>query len=162
MTLAMTQRPVAQVDTPKGVVVRNCKVTSIHDGDSMRVRCPGFRKTLPIRLDQIDAPELDQSYGTKSRDFLRSLCPLETSVVVHELGKDRYDRHLGRVFCADVDVSAAMVESGSAWVYDHYADDSRLYRLQKAAKAEGRGLWADKKGAIAPWTFRYQRRQKSR
>lgn len=127
----------------------------------MRVKCPGFKKTLPIRLDQIDAPELDQAYGTKSRDHLRSLCPVGSAATVHDLGNDFYSRVLGRVFCSEIDVNAAMVESGSAWVYDYYATDSTLYSLQNHAQAERRGLWQSNKKPVAPWEFRRQQRKRS-
>lgn len=141
-------------------VERLCNVASVHDGDSMRVQCPGFSKTLPIRLEQIDAPELDQAFGLQSRDFLRALCPVGRETRVLDMGKDIYNRHLGRVFCGDVDVNAALVRAGMAWVYDHYADDPQLYRLQDEARAQRQGLWASRKQPVAPWTFRYQKRNK--
>lgn len=125
----------------------------------MRVRCPGFKNTLRIRLDQIDAPEIGQAYGTKSRDFLRSMCPIGKKAVVHDLGADTYDRRLGRVFCNDVDVNAAMIESGSAWVYDYHATDKSLNSLQNSARSEKRGLWAARNKPVPPWDFRYQQRR---
>lgn len=161
MMLAMGQFPDTQQTMPaSGATVRTCKVTSVHDGDSMRVRCPGFQKTLPIRLDQIDAPELDQAYGIASRDHLRSICPVGKDVIVHDLGPDKYKRRLGRVFCNGVDANAAMIESGSAWVYDYYVTERSLYSLQNSAKAEKRGLWASPKPPVKPWDFRKQNRKK--
>lgn len=139
-------------------VIRTCRVSSIHDGDSMRARCPGFKDTLRIRLEQIDAPELDQAYGVASRDYLRELCPRGQQVIIHDMGLDIYNRHLGRVYCQGVDVNAAMVRAGAAWVYDHYADDPELYRLQTEARTKRRGLWA-RRDPVAPWTFRYRQRK---
>ncbi|MFA5520259.1 MAG: thermonuclease family protein [Castellaniella sp.] len=141
----------------KPVTVRQCTVHSVHDGDSMRAHCPGFRKTLRIRLDQIDAPEINQAWGTRSRDYLRSLCPLRSPVKIHDLGPDRYGRTLARVFCQGKDVNAAMVAAGAAWVYDHYADDEALYRLQADARKARRGLWAASK-VVRPWEFRRNNR----
>lgn len=158
--LAMARYPTESAAPANEVVIRQCKVTSVHDGDSMRVRCPGFKKTIPIRLDQIDAPELDQAYGVASRDYLRSLCRVGSQAVVHDLGRDTYNRHLGRVYCGSVDVSAAMVKTGSAWVYDYYATDQQLYLYQDSARSEKRGLWAGPKKPTAPWTFRRQQRQR--
>jgi len=168
MLLAMGQRPDIQQTMPaNGTIERTCKVTSVHDGDSMRVRCPGFRKTLPIRLDQIDAPELDQAYGIASRDYLRSICPVGKDVIVRDLGPDIYNRRLGRVFCGDVnvrttmiDANAAMIESGSAWVYDYYATDQGLYSLQERARTEKQGLWESPKPPVKPWEFRKKSRKK--
>lgn len=142
-----------------GVTVRSCKVTSVHDGDSMRARCPGFKKTIPIRLDQIDAPEIDQAYGIEARDHLRKLCPRGKPVEIHDHGPDTYNRHLGYVFCNGVDVNRNMIASGYAWVYDYYVRDKSLYDAQDKAKAERRGLWASKKKPIAPWDFRYNKKK---
>lgn len=153
------QYQVVSEENASDVTVRHCQVTSVHDGDSMRVRCPGFRKTLPIRLDQIDAPELDQTYGMASRDFLRSMCPKGQDAVVHDLGADTYNRRLGRVYCNGVDVNAAMVEAGAAWVYDYHATDKSLIPLQEMARSQKRGLWATQKEPVAPWDFRYQQRR---
>ncbi len=133
----------------------HCKVTSVHDGDSMRVRCPGHQKTIPVRLDQIDAPEINQAHGTKSRDYLRSVCAIGTQVVIKEPELDQYNRTLGQVYCNGVDVNAVMVKSGSAWVYDYYVRDRSLYDLQKQARSQKLGLWGNP-NAVAPWKFRQQ------
>ena len=161
LTLALARLPDDQnnIMTP-GAEVRTCKVTSIHDGDSMRVRCPGYKDTLRIRLDQIDAPELDQAHGIKSRNHLRSMCPIGKTALVQDLGRDDYDRVLGRVFCNDVDINAAMIASGSAWVYDYHATDKSLSSLQDRARSTKQGLWAAQKKPVPPWDFRYQQRRR--
>lgn len=130
-----------------------CKVSSVHDGDSMRVRCPGDRKTIPVRMDQIDAPELDQAHGIKSRDYLRSICPVGATARIQQPDRDQYNRMLGKVYCNDIEVNAAMVKSGSAWVYNRYVIDKSLYDLQDQARDQGLGLWANRQ-ALAPWKFR--------
>lgn len=141
-------------------VTRECRVTSVHDGDSMRVRCPGFKKTLPIRLNYIDAPETDQAYGIWARDQLRQLCKKGSAVTVLDEGKDVYNRHLGQVHCDGIHANAAMVEQGAAWVYEYYApEDSDLYELQAQAQANKRGLWKAT-NPTPPWDFRYRQRNK--
>ena len=52
-----------------------------------------------------------------------------------------------------MNVRAAMVAAGAAWVYDHYADDEALYRLQADARKARRGLWTSHK-VVPPWQFR--------
>src|SRR5699024_4470632 len=145
-------------DNNQKVVTRTCRITSVHDGDSMRARCPGFRKTLRIRLEQIDAPEIGQAHGTQARDYLRSLCEPGSLTVIKDKGRDVYHRVLGRVFCNDTDANAAMVEAGMAWVYDYYADDPNLYRLQKAAQEDKKGLWGAAIFPQKPWDFRRRQR----
>lgn len=136
----------------------HCTVASVHDGDSMRVRCPGERDTLRIRMHQIDAPELDQPHGRSARDQLRQLCPRGGSAVIRVQGRDQYDRVLGDVSCGNTNVNEAMVASGDAWVYERHATDRKLHRLQDAARKQRRGLWATR-DPVAPWRWRYQQRQ---
>jgi|SRR5690625_2214044 len=151
----------APADTPE-FTERLCTVSSVHDGDSMRARCPGFRGTVRIRLHQIDAPELDQPHGTQSRERLRSMCRKDQTVIVRDYGADGYGRIIGRVYCDGVDVNAAMVEAGAAWVYDHHATDKQLYILQDQARDMKRGLWSTAKEPVAPWDHRYGQRQQER
>ncbi len=70
----------------KGPVVR------ITDGDTLAVRVDG--KDVPVHLDGIDAPELDQPYGKSARRSLRELCRGKEASVV-ERGKDDAGRALG-------------------------------------------------------------------
>ena len=141
------------VMSPMLVWGQTCTITSVHDGDSMRVRCPGYQKTIPIRLDQIDAPELTQAHGTKSRDYLRRICAVGKPAVIESHGKDKYKRTLGTVTCDGVNASEAMVKAGQAWVYDRYVKDKALYRLQGDAKTRKAGLW-ERRDVVAPWDFR--------
>lgn len=135
-----------------------CTVNSVHDGDSMRVLCPGERGTLRVRMQQIDAPELEQAYGLHARN-LRRLCPVGTTAIIHTQGKDQYDRLLGDVYCDGKNVNQEMVTAGAAWLYDRYVEDKGLYRFQDEAKADRRGLWGGK-NPQKPWQWRYEQRNR--
>lgn len=137
--------------------VLQCEVATVHDGDSMRVKCPGERDTLRVRMHQIDAPELEQAHGRQSRDELRRLCPRGSKAVIRSQGRDQYGRLLGDVTCGDTQVNEAMVAAGAAWVYDRHVQDRRLYELQNAAKAAQKGLWRQS-DPTPPWRWRYQQR----
>lgn len=141
-----------------------CVVIAIADGDTMKVRCDAQRdhpaQTLKVRLAQIDAPEKRQAFGTASRQHLAALCfqrPAEVEPISKGGGRDRYGRMVAQINCAGRDANAAMVRDGYAWVFDRYADDPTLYRLQDEAKASGRGLWADPR-PVPPWKWRQQHR----
>ncbi|CAM5558998.1 thermonuclease family protein [Eoetvoesiella caeni] len=136
----------------------SCSITSVHDGDTMRLRCPGNKKSIAVRLEQIDAPEIGQAYGIQARDYLRSICPVGTTAVLSSSSKDRYGRTLGQVHCNGTDANASMISSGSAWVYDHYAQDQGLYTRQALAKEKRIGLWANY-DVMAPWEFRKMQRK---
>lgn len=137
----------------------SCKITSVHDGDSMRVLCPGDKKTIAVRLEQIDAPETDQAYGLKSRDYLRRLCVRGQQAVLHNTETDMYGRTLARVHCNNIDVNAEMVKTGNAWVYDYYATDKTLFNMQDNAQKQKLGLWNTNKKPVAPWDFRYKKKK---
>ena len=89
---------------------------------------------MKVRLAAIDAPEKKQPFGTRSRQSLGELCH-EKRAEVRVTDVDRYKRIVGRVSCAGVDANAAQVRRGMAWVYDRYAKDKTLYRLQDEARS---------------------------
>ena len=138
--------------------VLTCTVRSVHDGDSMRVRCSARDHNLRLRLDQIDAPELEQAYGKTARDHLRRLCPRGHDVRIMVHGKDQYGRLLGEAECRGKDVSEELVSAGSAWAYKKHVRDPLLTRLEREARQARRGLWAH--GNVEPpWQWRYRNRQ---
>lgn len=127
-------------------------VTSVHDGDTIKVGA-----TI-VRLDAIDAPELAQTYGTQSRDNLKSLVEGK-SVTVYYSKVDKYGRTVGSVFtsgCAFANLQ--QVRSGSAWHYKQYQCEqpaglrTEFAAAQSAAESADLGLWAFV--ATPPWMYR--------
>lgn len=138
---------------PCAVAAQVCTVASVHDGDTMRLQCPSQKKSIPVRLERIDAPEIGQASGVSSRDFLRALCPVGAPARLLRRGKDRYGRTLGDVDCGHGSVQETMLRHGYAWVYPKFNAERALVDLQGEAKAERRGLWA-LPAPVAPWTYR--------
>jgi endonuclease YncB( thermonuclease family) len=128
----------------------DAKVLHVRDGDSFTVMLQGQR--IRIRLVEIDAPELKQSFGVASRDSLKQLCEHKMARVIWTQ-KDRYGRHLGRVSCDSLDINAEQVRRGMAWVFDRYVTDRRLYLVQNAARAARLGLWQES-SPMPPWEWR--------
>ena len=126
-------------------------VVAISDGDTLTLLNEDFQQ-IKIRLAEIDAPEKKQPFGARSRQSLGELCH-EKRAEVRIIDVDRYKRIVGRVSCSGVDANAAQVRRGMAWVYDRYAKDKTLYRLQDEARSSGRGLWVDR-SPVAPWEWR--------
>jgi endonuclease YncB( thermonuclease family) len=127
------------------------RVVKVHDGDTLTVLFEGSE--LRVRLDGIDAPELAQPYGRRSRDSLSELCGAKQAMVTRR-GKDRYGRTIGRVSCAGIDAGDEQVRRGMAWVYVRYVRaDSPMYGSEYDARLARRGLWADL-APVAPWTWR--------
>lgn len=131
-------------------------VSSVYDGDTITVHTDSGVKR--VRLAGIDAPELKQPFGSKSRDVLRKLI-LNQPVTVDTMKQDRYGRAVGKVLLNGEDVNLKQVSVGVAWVYADYlielsAEDRELYKAaEKAANDDQIGLWRDEQ-PVAPWTYR--------
>ena len=125
---------------------------SVTDGDSLR----GIykNKLIKIRLAEIDAPELRQSFGLNSKNCLINLIQESDNKVFFKFKeKDRYDRHVGWIYSKNLDINLEMVKKGCAWVYDRYVQRKVLFKLQDDARESKIGLWKNSE-AIAPWNWR--------
>lgn len=126
------------------------RVLRVVDGDTLVLR--SSYQVVRIRLAEIDAPEHDQPYGTEARNALANMVNGRMIRIV-AIGHDRYGRVVARLYADGLDVNAALVEEGSAWVYPQYAHDPNLYTAQREARNAGRGLWAQE-NPIPPWEWR--------
>jgi endonuclease YncB( thermonuclease family) len=127
------------------------RVVSVHDGDSLTVLVENRR--MKIRLKDIDAPELGQPFGARSRQSLSELCHGKLASV-EVRSRDRYQRAIARVTCAGTDANAEQVRRGYAWAYTRYARrDSPLFAFEGEARTARRGLWTDPT-PVAPWEWR--------
>ncbi len=126
-------------------------VVSVPDGDTLTVLVG--KQQVKVRLAEIDAPELRQAFGNRSKQSLAELC-FQERAKIQQIARDRYGRSVGKVECRTVDAAAHQVATGMAWVYERYAPkDSKLYGLQDEARAARRGLWADNE-PVPPWEWR--------
>ncbi|MFQ1056118.1 MULTISPECIES: thermonuclease family protein [Gilliamella] len=123
------------------------------DGDTVDILTIKKQK-IRVRLLDIDAPESNQAYGNKSKQYLASLIAGK-KVFVKSSKKDIYKRTLGTIFLNKVNINAKMVESGYAWAYRYkgVANNKLMVKIEAKAKQSKKGLWKDKK-PIAPWDFR--------
>jgi endonuclease YncB( thermonuclease family) len=139
---------------PAAAALLICVVVGISDGDTLTARCEVGRglKTFKVRLREIDAPEREQPYGSRSKQNLSSIC-FKRPALLQAQGTDSYGRLLARVECDGVDANASQVAMGMAWVYDQYVTDETLYEYQGEAQAQRRGLWA-RRNPVAPWVWR--------
>ncbi|EEF9755266.1 thermonuclease family protein [Salmonella enterica] len=132
----------------KGNVVR------VLDGDTIEVLQD--RTPVRIRLINIDAPEKKQPFGRWSTNQLKSLIAGQPVTVTYTQ-TDRYGRVLGRVVTTNgIEANRYMVQNGAAWVYDQYNTDPSLPALQREAREQKRGLWADSQ-PVPPWEWRHKK-----
>lgn len=133
------------------------QVIGIADGDTLIVLHGG--RSLKVRLINIDAPEMKQPFGEKSKQSLSDLCYQRDAQLQIQVN-DKYGQTVARVICAGVDVSQAQVERGMAWVYPENNKNSALQIIEIKARAARVGLWADL-APVEPWIFRNPPKQQT-
>ena len=128
------------------------KVVGVSDGDTITVLVG--KTQVKIRLNGIDCPEGGQAFGAAAKKFTGDVV-FGKAVKVKTFGTDRYGRTIGEVLLPDgTNLNQELVAAGLAWWFQKYApNDKVLQSLEKKARSEKKGLWADPK-AIAPWEFR--------
>ena len=126
------------------------KVTYFYDGDTVKIN--DSIAEYKLRITDIDAPELNQVYGRKSRRALMKLCE-NAQVQVQLSGIDKYQRNLGKLYCNQQDASLWMVQNGHAWFNSHYSADGNIAIAEQTARQNKSGLWKSKK-PVPPWMWR--------
>jgi hypothetical protein len=125
------------------------------DGDTVELL--ENNQTTRVRLYGVDAPEKNQDYGTRARQFASDLA-FGKNVQLIEKGKDRYGRVIGIILLPDGrSLNEELVRQGFAWHYKEYAKDEALAQLELDARQNRRGLW-EMPNPTPPWEFRSQRR----
>ncbi|HFC8513698.1 TPA: thermonuclease family protein [Neisseria lactamica] len=133
-------------------------VSKVYDGDTLHV-IDGDGAKHKIRMAYIDAPEMKQAYGTRSRDNLRAAAE-GRKVSVRVFDTDRYQREVAQVFVGKTDLNLMQVQDGAAWHYKSYAKEQQdkadfadYADAQIQAERERKGLWKAK-NPQAPWAYR--------
>jgi endonuclease YncB( thermonuclease family) len=97
------------------------KVVGVHDGDTLTA-VDASNTQHKVRLAGIDAPEVKQPFGTKSRDRLADLT-LRKVVRFNVHDHDQYGRLLADIEAAGQSVNRKMVADGVARHYSRYSKD---------------------------------------
>lgn len=127
-------------------------VTHVTDGDTLWVRPADGGAPRPIRLQGIDAPEICQAWGTRSRDALAAQV-MHQRVRVDSSAQDNWQRELGDVSLEGRDLGQWMVSQGHAWSY-RFRGNPGPYATQEAQARNARlGLWGQGT-ALPPREFR--------
>lgn len=120
------------------------KVVGVHDGDTATV-LDADKTQYKFRFNGIDAPELKQDFGQKSKQNLSKLIfGKEVTVVFSKI--DKYGRYVGKIFVNGIDANIEQIKAGFAWHYKKFAEeqtseDRRTYADAETAAREGkRGL----------------------
>lgn len=137
------------------------RVVRVADGDTVTLR-DARGKQHRVRLQGIDAPEMDQPFGKRSRQFLyERVYSREVTVVINR--RDDYARPVGVILLNGEDINLRMVAAGKAWHFRRTAQhqrpaDRQAYgAAERAARQARLGLWADP-NPVPPWEFKHSPR----
>ncbi len=131
------------------------RIMNVIDGDTVDVQPETGGERVRVRLHGIDAPERKQPYGEAAREFVFNIALFE-NVDVEPVGKpDRYGRLVAIILLPDGEsLQALLLAAGLAWVWPRYCRDCREWQnVHDAARAAGRGLWAEP-DPVPPWMWR--------
>jgi micrococcal nuclease len=82
-------------------------VTHVRDGDTIEVG------KIPIRLNGVSAPELDELLGQQSKQFMHDLV-MGRSVNCEMTGAKTYDRFVGTCYLDGKDIGISVIGAGLA------------------------------------------------
>lgn len=155
-------------ELPKGAELKGI-VTSVPDSDSFDL-LTADGKSYRVRLNGIDAPELEQSFGVNAQAALKELVH-ETTVRVVTQGEDRVGQIIGDVYFhpknaaasdREAQLNSQLVSAGFAWHFVRFAPDNELLSTnEKEARMKKRGLWAEP-DPMSPWDWRRQKADEKR
>lgn len=150
--IALSNRPAI------GNAAFSAQVSAILDGDTFTVMQQ--QKKIVIRLYGVDCPEKVQPYGKQASRFAKAF--LSGVVEIEPVDTDKYGRTVAIVRLADgTTLQERLVESGFAWVFDHFCRKPvciQWKQKEKAASQTGRGLWHENR-PTPPWQWRAGHKQ---
>ncbi len=98
-------------------------VTKIVDGDTIHV------DGVSVRFALSSAPELEGFGGTDSRDFIVTICPVGSEVLVDEddsQTEGSFGRIIGVVYCNGVNLNSELLDAGLGYLADQFCDSSEF------------------------------------
>lgn len=112
-------------------------VTRVFDGDTIEVRTD--EGSLRVRLDGIDAPDLDECWFEEATLELR-LAIQQQEVILEVTGRDQFDRHLAVVWHSGEAINQALVREGHAIATSPAS--AAMAEAETTARADQIGLWS--------------------
>lgn len=133
------------------------RVSDVINGDTI-VITDARNKKHKVYLLGIDAPEMNQPFGKKSRDHLEHLfLGRDPKVRIIIKRRTRSKNIVGTAFAAKInstqyaDINGMMVMAGYAWANPRTS--KQYIPVEKIARNRRAGLW-EQKNPVAPWQWR--------
>lgn len=131
-----TTAPDARVGRPF-----DARVVTVADGDTLELIPLAETQPIRIRLEGIDAPELNETFGREATTFTRRLL-YQQYVKVDGRDVDGYGRLVARVAVGGRDASRELLEAGLACHFTRFANDPVLAAAEMQARSANRGFWS--------------------
>jgi len=106
-------------------------VTKIVDGDTIHVDGQSIRFALA------SAPELSGYGGVESRNFIQTICPVGSSVIVDEddaQTEESYGRMIGVIYCNSMNLNAELLDADLGYLEERFCDSSEFANSPWAQK----------------------------
>ena len=134
--------------------VYKAKVIHVLDGDTITIEDHAGQMQR-VRLFGIDAPELDQPFGKKAKDFLRKR--LGNDAWFEVVSVDRYGRLVAMLYTNrrhKRSLNMEMIEAGMAYHFTNFGAIEGGFTAQKYARENRKGVWGAKEPVETPWDYR--------
>jgi len=98
-------------------------VTKIIDGDTIHV------DGQSIRFAMASAPELSGYGGVESRNFIQTICPVGSDVIVDEddgQTEESYGRMIGVIYCNGMNLNAELLDADLGYLEERFCDSSEF------------------------------------
>ena len=119
-------------------------VIKVRDGDTVQVRVANTDEMFEVRLYGINTPEKNKPLFAESAEFLK-LHILGKLVELYISGKDRYNRHIAKVYHNSQYINLMLISSVLATHYKKYAKDKDLALAEAEARRCRIGIWGNNK-----------------
>ena len=114
--LTNAQMPELYFDSPHKQITENffCHVVKVTDGDTIRVKCDFRDFDFPVRVLEINAPELNEPRGQEVKDWLVDRIEgEEIEIRINRRNRvDKWGRLLGVIFHRGMDAGQEMMNLG--------------------------------------------------
>ena len=127
LSLALTGFLFATAAIAEPPTILTGQVTKVRDGDTIEVG------RIPIRLNGVSAPEMNEPLGPKSKAFMVDLV-MGKRVHCELNGKKTHDRYVGICYLKGEDIGMVVIKGGLALDCPRYSGG----QYQAAEKAEAR------------------------
>jgi endonuclease YncB( thermonuclease family) len=116
------------------------RVVLVADGDTLELVPAGESHPVRVRLEGVDAPEVNEAFGRDATMYTRRLLD-QRRVRVEGRDVDSYGRLVARVSVAGRDASRALLEAGLACHFTRFANDPVLAAAERQARSSKQGFW---------------------